>query len=133
MKTSGYFFLAGVLFFIPIGIVYGFMTSFEEWVGFPALVLLGLMTGMIGYYFNKHAKLSDNLPEDDTEGEIAERAGIYGQFTPWSWWPLMLGVGVAIGFAGLAIGWWVFYLGLGAVAVGVLGWAFELNRGSYRH
>ena len=80
MKTSGYFFLAGVLFFIPIGIVYGFMTSLEEWVGFPALVLLGLMTGMIGYYFNKHAKLSDNLPEDDTEGEIAERAGIYGQF-----------------------------------------------------
>ena len=43
MKILGMIFLYVGLFMIPVGVVYGFMTGFDEWAGFPALLVTGLM------------------------------------------------------------------------------------------
>lgn len=41
MKTSAIIFSSGIFFFIPLAIVYGILTDFNELVGFPAILLLG--------------------------------------------------------------------------------------------
>ena len=62
---------------------------------------------MIGAYFALLSRRIDERPEDDPHGEIEQGAGDQGVYSPWSWWPLVLGVAAAIVFAGLAVGFWL--------------------------
>ncbi|MDR2255804.1 MAG: cytochrome c oxidase subunit 4 [Arthrobacter sp.] len=132
MRTESKIFLAGIIF-IPVGIVYGFMTKWTEWVGFLAIPLVGVMTMMVGVYLYKHSRVIGERPEDRNDGEIAEKSGVFGTFTPWSWWPLVLGASAAISFLGLAVGWWVLFIGAGLAIVAIIGWVFELSRGDWAH
>ena len=70
---------------------------------------------------------------DDEDGEIIAYAGTYGTFAPWSWWPLGLGLGCAVSFAGLAVGWWVFIIGAALSMFFCIGWVYEFSRGKYAH
>jgi hypothetical protein len=133
MKIESWLFLGGIFFFIPVGIVYGIMTEWNEWVGFPALFMLAGMAGMVGFYLYYTAKRVGPRPEDRLDGEIHENAGVVGQFSPWSWWPLMLAAAAAIGFLGLALGFWVLFLGVGLAIIGLVGWVFEYSRGDHAH
>jgi hypothetical protein len=56
-----------------------------------------------------------------------------GTFAPWSWWPLILGAGAATCFAGMAVGFWVVFIGGGLVLVALIGWVFEHSRGDWAH
>ena len=56
-----------------------------------------------------------------------------GVFAPWSWWPLVIGAAAALAFLGLAVGWWVLYLGFVVGVIGLVGWVFEFNRGQHAH
>ena len=87
---------------------------------------------MIGAYFALLSRRIDARPEDDPHGEIEQGAGDQGVFSPWSWWPLVLGVAGAITFAGLAIGWWLSYIGIALGVIGLVGWVFEFSRGPAR-
>lgn len=132
MRPEANIFLGGIIF-IPIGIVYGFLTQFKEWVGFPALLLLGAMSLMVGVFLRKTGKTMGPRPEDRNSGEIEERSGVYGTFAPSSWWPLPLAIGVAVAFLGLAVGLWVLLIGVGITIVGVIGWVFEYSTGDWAH
>ena len=46
-----------------------------------------------------------------------------------SWWPLQLGVAALLTFLGLAVGWWIFLIGVLFAVVALLGWSFEYFRG----
>ena len=72
-----------------------------------------------------------NRPEDNPNAWISEQEGDYGFFTPYSWWPLWLGLTGAICFLGLAVGWWLFIIGAFFGIVSVIGWTFEHYRGQY--
>ena len=48
MKIESRIFGLGVFFFIPVSIVYGFLTNWCEWVGILGILLLGGLAGMIG-------------------------------------------------------------------------------------
>jgi hypothetical protein len=133
MKIESWLFLGGIFFFIPVGIVYGVMTDWDEWVGFPALFMVAGMAGMVGFYLYYTAKRVGPRPEDRLDGEIHENAGVIGQFSPWSWWPLMLAAAAAVGFLGLALGFWVLFLGVGLAIIGLVGWVFEYSRGDHAH
>ncbi|NAZ78456.1 cytochrome c oxidase subunit 4, partial [Kineococcus sp. T13] len=39
-------------------------------------------------------------------------AGEQGFFPPFSWWPLYLAGGAALAFFGVAVGWWLWLIGL---------------------
>jgi hypothetical protein len=39
----------------------------------------------------------------------------------------------AIVFLGLAVGWWLMYIGIGLGALALVGWAFEYWRGAHAH
>jgi hypothetical protein len=132
MKLETKLFLYGVLFFVPVGLIYAAWSGGEA-VGTVGIPLVGGLVGMIGAYFALLARRIDARPEDDPYGEIAEGSGELGEFAPYSWWPLAAAGGAALLFAGLAIGWWLVFIGVGFSALGVIGWVYEFYRGEHAH
>ncbi|WP_026818424.1 cytochrome c oxidase subunit 4 [Arthrobacter castelli] len=133
MKVETYIFGLGIFFFLPASIVYGFMTGWAEWVGIVGLLLITGLCAMIGFYLGFTGRRVGARPEDRMDGEIHEGAGEQGHFSPWSWWPLALGMGAAMGFLGLAVGWWIVYIGSGFTVIALIGWVYEYSRGSHAH
>ena len=133
MKVEGWLFGSGVLFFPPIGVVYGFVTQWQEPVGVLALFLTAALALLIGFYLAVVARRIDSRPEDDPVGEIYEGAGELGEFAPYSWWPVPLAFGAVLIFAGLAVGWWLMAIGVGVGALALVGWVFEFYRGEHAH
>ncbi len=133
MKTEKNLFLIGVPIFVPISLVYGFLTEWSEWVGFLGILLVGGLAGMIGFYLAFTGKRVGARPEDRLDAEIHEGSGEQGHFSPWSWWPLVLGLAAATGFLGIAIGFWILYIGLGLAVIALVGWVFEYSRGYHAH
>lgn len=132
MKIETLIFGMGVLFFTPVAVIYGLLSSWEP-VGSAALLLTAGMSALVGGYLWLTGRRIDPRPEDNPQGEIADLAGEYGEFSPWSWWPLPLALGGAIIFAGLAIGWWLVLIGIGFSAIALVGWVYEYYRGAHAH
>jgi hypothetical protein len=133
VKVEKTLFLYLGLFYVPVATVYGYMTHWHEPLGFLALYLTAGMCLLIAFYLSFTARHIDARPEDDLRGEIRQGAGEYGQFAPYSWWPLALGLASACLFAGLAAGWWLFAIGIPLAGVAVVGWVFEFYRGEHAH
>jgi hypothetical protein len=133
MKVESWLFGTGVFFFVPIAIVYGFLTRWSEWVGVLGMLLLGGLAGMIGSYLGVTARRVGVRPEDREDAEIHEGAGEQGHFSPWSWWPIVLGAAAATAMLGVAVGWWIFFIGVGLGIVALIGWVFEYSRGDHAH
>jgi len=133
VKTETTLFGSGVLFFTPIAIIYGFVTSWNEPVGTSALFLTAGLALLIALYFWITSRRIDPRPEDDPMGEIAQGAGEQGTFPPYSWWPLALGIAAALLFAGLAAGWWISAMGAGFGVIALVGWVYEYYRGEHAH
>lgn len=132
MKFEKSMFWMLLVFFAIVSLVYGLWSSWEP-VGTAALALCAGLAGMIAFYLRLVSKRITPRPEDDLHGEIAEGAGDQGVFAPWSWWPLALGGGIAVGFAGLALGWWLFGIGLFLALLALAGWVMEFSLGRHAH
>ncbi|WP_146341628.1 MULTISPECIES: cytochrome c oxidase subunit 4 [Nesterenkonia] len=105
-----------------------------EWVGFICLLLTAGLGFMLWWYLRSTAKHQPEVMDaDNPEGEIHQMTGNYGEFTPWSWWPLGLGGALAFMFFGFAVDWWVFMFSLIPILFFISGWVLENNRGHYRH
>lgn len=133
MKIETWLFTALGVFFLPIAIVYGFVTDWNEPVGPVGLFLTAGLCLMVGLYLWLTSRRIDERPEDDPAGEIAQGAGELGHFSPHSWWPFAVGMGCAITFAGMAVGWWLLLIGLPIALLATIGWVFEYYRGEYAH
>lgn len=133
MKIEARIFGYGVFFFVPVAIVYGILTEWNEPVGYLALLLVAGLAGMVGAYLGFTGKRVGMRPEDRSDAEIHEGAGEQGHFSPWSWWPLVLGLASAAGFLGLAVGFWIVYIAAGIALVGLVGWVYEYSRGDHAH
>lgn len=133
MKVETYIFGFGIFFFVPAAIVYGFMTGWGEWVGILGLLLVGGLSGMIAFYLGFTGRRIGARPEDRLDAEIHEGSGEQGHFSPWSWWPLVLGLACAGGFLGMALGWWILYMSAGLAVIALVGWVFEYSRGDHAH
>ncbi|MPV38578.1 cytochrome c oxidase subunit 4 [Georgenia subflava] len=132
MRVEAWLFSAGVAFFVPIGLIYGYVADWEA-VGTVGFLLLGGMFALAGGYMWITARRIDIRPEDTPTADIEDRAGEVGVFSPHSWWPLVLGVAVTLAFAGIAIGWWMTGLGFAVGIVGLVGQLFEFSRGQHVH
>lgn len=133
MRASWVLFMGGIVAFLPVAIIYTVWTHITlgaiEPVGAVTLFLLCGMCGMVGFYLRSTSKKLDLGPSDQPGAEIALGEGEYGFFSPYSWWPLPLAIGAACLFAGLALGWWVFAVGVVIGALSLVGWVFEYFRG----
>ncbi|BDO41948.1 hypothetical protein CELL_03087 [Cellulomonas sp. T2.31MG-18] len=132
MRFEARLFALGVLFFVPVGLVYAYF-SHGEAVGTVGIPLLGGLVGMIGAYFALLSRRIDPRPEDDELGEVSQGAGDQGVFSPWSWWPLVIGAAAALAFLGLAVGWWLLAIAVPVGVIGLVGWVFEFSRGQHAH
>lgn len=132
MRTEAWLFGAGALVFTPLAAIYGLLSDWEA-VGTTALFLLGGLGGLIGAYLVVVGRRVDMRPSDNPYGDIEESAGEVGVYSPWSWWPLVLGLATAIVFLGLAVGFWLAGVGLVLAMIGLVGLLMEFSRGQHAH
>jgi len=136
MKTNVKIFNLLTVFYLVVAAVYGYWSNLVygqiEVIGFAAIGMLVFLTGFLAFYLGKTAK-NFTGPEDLPDANIEDGEAEMGFFAPWSWWPLMLGIGGAICFTSLAIGWWMFIIGLPLAIVALIGFVFEHSRGLHAH
>ncbi len=105
-----------------------------EWVGAVALSFTAAMAALIGFYISRvHRAQRGELPEDTLTAVIDDGDPEQGEFSPWSWWPLVLAFSAALAILGLAVGVWMFPIGLAVFVVAIVGWVYEYYRGYFAH
>ena len=131
MKFEGFLFVGCAIFFGAADIVYWYFS--KDPTGTAALAFSVALAFLTGFYLLFTGRRLPPRPEDNPEGEIAEGAGELGFFSPHSWWPLFVGLAAALAALGVAIGWWLFLIGLLFTFLAVIGFVFEYYRGIYAH
>lgn len=103
-----------------------------EWVGTIALLFSAAMSVMIGFYVNRvHRAQRGELPEDTLTADIDDGDPEIGEFSPWSWWPLVLAFSAALGMIGLAVGYFLLPIAGAVFLVAIVGWVYEYYRGYF--
>jgi hypothetical protein len=131
VKVEGWLFLGSGIFFAGADVVYWYTS--KDPTGTTALALAVGLALLIGFYVLFTGRRLPLRPEDNDEGEIAQGTGEIGFFSPRSWWPLFLGLSAATLVLGVAIGWWLFLIGLLATVFSTVGFVFEYYRGHFSH
>jgi len=107
-------------------------TGAVEWVGTMAIGLTGILSAFLAFYLGRvHHSQGAELPEDRLDANIDDGDPEIGFFSPWSWWPLVLGFSCAMLVLGLAVGVWVSFIGVVILIVAIVGWTFEYYRGYF--
>ena len=103
-----------------------------EWVGSVALVFVTMMAAMIAFYTSRVERAQGGeLPEDSLTADIDDGDPEMGEFSPWSWWPLVLAGSAAVAFIGLAVGEFMIPIGFAIFVVAIVGWVYEYYRGYF--
>jgi hypothetical protein len=147
MKTNARLFLLLTVFYAVDALVYGVWSynvsvgsgnyvnsgKHVEIIGTAAIGMLAFLAGFIYFYVNKLSNTTGLLPEDRLEANIEDGDAEIGFYSPWSWWPLALGVFGALSFASLAVGWWLTFIAIPLALIAVIGFVFEYSRGQHAH
>jgi len=136
MRVNSVLFWILTVFFIVVAAIYGFWTVIDtghlEWVGTIAIALSGILSGFIAFYLDRvFAAQGGDLPEDRLDANIDDGDAELGFFSPWSWWPIMLGGSLALFMLGLAVGFWICFIAAGILAISIVGWVYEYYRGLF--
>lgn len=140
MKTNTNIFILLTFFYLIVTVAYGYWSWIAspednrqiEVIGTAAIGMLVFLSGFIAFYFGKAAR-NFTGPEDLPEANIEDGEAEVGFYAPWSWWPLALGIGSAICFTSLAVGWWLFAIGFPLALIAIIGFVFEHSRGQHAH
>ena len=137
MRTNIVILLVMAAYFTVADIAYAVWTYIDggavEPIGTAAMALLVILAIFIAFYLNSGLRRTATLPEDRLDANIEDEPGEIGFFSPWSWWPFMIGASAAVAFAGLAVGWWLFIVAAPFALVGVVGFVFEYDRFAHAH
>lgn len=103
-----------------------------EWVGTVALLFTVFMAMLIAFYVNRvHQAQGGELPEDTLTADIDDADPEMGEFSPWSWWPLVLAFSAALAILGLAVGTFLLPIGFAVFVIAIVGWVYEYYRGYF--
>lgn len=103
-----------------------------EWVGTVALLFTAFMAALIAFYIGRvHKAQGGELPEDVLTSDIDDGDPELGEFSPWSWWPIVLAFSASLAIMGLAVGAWLFPIGVAVFVVAIVGWVYEYYRGYF--
>jgi hypothetical protein len=142
MRTNAGLWWLLAAFFLLMAVVYtvwalitdpqtSYYTSLEP-VGTVALLFTSIMAALIAFYVGRvHKAQGGELPEDILTSDIDDGDPELGEFSPWSWWPIVLAFSAALGIMGLAVGVWLFPIGLSVFVVAIVGWVYEYYRGYF--
>ncbi|MBU6265808.1 MAG: cytochrome c oxidase subunit 4 [Actinomycetales bacterium] len=128
---GGYFLLSGIVYIIWNNLA---GNQFEP-SGSIGLLLSAVLAGFIAFFLNMVNRSQGGilLPEDHPTADVDDADPELGHFSPWSWWPLMLGASIGLVFLGLAVGIWIALLAVPLVLVSLAGWVYEYYRGNFGH
>lgn len=127
---TAYFLIVGSMYTIWNLITHGYV----EWAGTTAILLSGGLTAMISVYiWLVQKKQGGVLVEDRQDTDIDDGDPEIGEFSPWSWWPIVLAFSLSLVILGLCIGFnfWLTFLSLPIVLIAVVGWVYEYYRGHF--
>lgn len=103
-----------------------------EWVGTVTITLGAVLSFFLAFYITITRRAQGGvLPEDSQVAAIDDGDPEIGHFSPWSWWPMFLALGLALMFLGLAIGTWIAFIGGPLAVIAIIGWQYEYYRGFF--
>ena len=138
MKSNIVIFGILTAYFLVVGLLYTFWNllvhGYLEWAGSATILLSGGLSAMIAVYlWLTQKKQGGLLIEDREDSDIDDGDPELGEFSPWSWWPIVLAFALALFILGLCIGFnfWLTFLSAPIVLVAVVGWVYEYYRGHF--
>ena len=145
MRANIVLFWTLTAFFAIVSVAYGYWTSVDdmgtaiaenrpdiEWAGTVALGLAAVLFAFIAFYLGRvHSAQGAELPEDRLDANIDDGDPELGFFSPWSWWPILLAASAALVFLGLAVGFWIAFIGVALFVISIVGWVYEYYRGHF--
>jgi len=140
MRANAILFWILSIFFLLSAVVYTLWNLLDqahrnvEWVGTIGMLLGAILAAFIAFYVGRsHASQGGELPEDRLDANIDDGDPELGHFSPWSWWPVALAFGAGLVILGLAVGFWICYIGVAFALVCIVGWVYEYYRGYFAH
>jgi len=131
MRIEGFLFIGCAAFFAATDVVYWHFS--KDPTGTTALALSVGLAFLTGFYLLFTGRRLPPRAEDVPDAEISDGTGELGFFSPHSWWPLITGMSAAVAALGVAVGWWLFLIGMLFVLLSAIGFVFEYYRGQYAH
>jgi len=104
-----------------------------ELIGLLTIGLSGVLCLLLAFYFGQVVKSAgvNVWAEDRDDAEIDDGDPEVGFFSPWSWWPVLLGASSSLVVLGLAISAWIVLIAVPLLAVCIIGWVYEYYRGNF--
>jgi hypothetical protein len=103
--------------------------TYIEPAGGVALSLSCVASVFLAFYLTRAERSQGGtLPEDRVDANVDDGDPEMGFYSPWSWWPVILGGSVAVLALGLAIGVWLSFVAAPILLVAVIGWVYEYYR-----
>jgi hypothetical protein len=98
-----------------------------EWAGAVALLAAAAFSGFMAFYLGRSLRRVqvdvEEMEEAVETGELEEDSPDALYLPETSIWPLGIGAGAALTFAGLAFGWWVMLPGIALLLHSAIGFA----------
>lgn len=129
MNVGGKLFGLGTLTYLFLGAVYWFMSG--DVIGTSLLALTGGLAFLIAFYVLFTDRRVGQLPEDNEYALISDADSDYGFFSPYSWWPFVIGASVFVFVLGFVFATWMMVLGVFVILFAVNGLIFEYYRGEF--
>ncbi|GAB1325815.1 aa3-type cytochrome oxidase subunit IV [Streptomyces sennicomposti] len=123
MKSEAYLFGGVAVFFLLTDVAYIWFA--REPAGIAALTVSCFMASVIAFFCLVNHRRKGARPEDRRDGEVHERSGRLAFFPPHSRNPVVTAAGVTICAVGVVYGFWLFLIGIGVLAIGLLGMVLE--------
>jgi hypothetical protein len=142
VKTHVHLWWILTAFFLVVAVIYTIWSSLAhpgvpfvqatEWVGSIALLFTALMAALIAFYMGRVRNAQrGELPEDILTADIDDGDPELGEFSPWSWWPIVLAFSASLAILGLAVGTWLMPIGIAVFIIAIVGWVYEYYRGHF--
>ena len=126
MRTESRIFEILTTFFFAVAIIY--LIIAQEPAGAAGLFLTGGLSLIVGTYFRFVSRRLELRPEDNPEAEVSDGAGDVGFFSPGSYWPFGLALGVALMGLSLAFFYyWAITISAVILVIGIGGLVFEYH------
>ena len=123
MKAEAMLFGGVAVFFGAAATLYGLWSG--DPAGTAALTVAFVMGALVSFFCAVQYARRGRRPQDRTEAEVADAAGPLEFFPPHSAWPVVTALGFAVAATGVVFGLWLFLIGLGVLARGVLGFVLQ--------